>query len=64
MADDFDNPLPSELLNGFLGIDDLLQDRDSRSILLRQAGSLASDGTLIELQAEIDLARRDSIKPE
>jgi excisionase family DNA binding protein len=41
-------------------IDDWLKTRNSRSILLRQAGSLADDDTLVELQAEIDLARRNS----
>jgi hypothetical protein len=28
MADDFDAPLPSDILDGFLGIDDQLQDHD------------------------------------
>jgi hypothetical protein len=60
MADDFDAPLPSDILDGFLGIDDQLQDHDSRSVLLRQAGSLANDHTLMELQAEIDLNRHSS----
>jgi hypothetical protein len=64
MADDFDAPLPSDILDGFLGIDDRLQDHDSRSVLLRQAGSLASDHTLVELQAEIDLNRRSYGKPD
>jgi hypothetical protein len=41
-------------------IDDWLKTRNSRSVLLRQAGSLAHDSTLVELQAEIDLARRNS----
>jgi hypothetical protein len=64
MADDFDAPLPSDILDGFLGIDDRLQDHDSRSVLLRQAGSLANDHTLMELQTEIDLNRRSSGKPD
>jgi excisionase family DNA binding protein len=41
-------------------IDDWLQARNPRSVLLRQAGILANDATLVELQTEIDLARRKS----
>jgi Helix-turn-helix domain len=57
--------IPGQLIDNdwrFLrsAIDDWLKTRNSRSILLTQAGSLATDDALVELQAEIDLARRNS----
>jgi hypothetical protein len=41
-------------------IDDWLRIRNSRSVLLSQAGALADDETLAELQTAIDLARHNS----
>jgi excisionase family DNA binding protein len=41
-------------------IDDWLKVRNPRSVLLRQAGALADDATLVELQKEIDSARHKS----
>jgi excisionase family DNA binding protein len=41
-------------------IDDWLKIRNPRSVLLRQAGILADDTSLVELQAEIDVARHQS----
>lgn len=41
-------------------IDDWLQNRDQRAILLRQAGVFANDETLEELQAQIDRDRQAS----
>jgi hypothetical protein len=46
-------------------IDDWLRIRNSRSVLLSQAGALADDETLAELQTAIDLARHDStVEPD
>ncbi len=39
-------------------IDDWLQNRDQRAVLLRQAGVFANDKTLVELQAQIDRDRQ------
>jgi hypothetical protein len=41
-------------------IDDWLRIRNSRSVLLSQAGALADDETLAELQTATDLARYES----
>jgi excisionase family DNA binding protein len=46
-------------------IDDWLRIRNSRSVLLSQAGALADDETLAELQTAIDLARHEStVEPD
>lgn len=39
-------------------IDEWLQNRDQRAVLLRQAGVFANDETLEELQAQIDRDRQ------
>jgi hypothetical protein len=41
-------------------IDDWLQNRDQRAVLLRQAGVFANDETLEELQAQVDRDRQAS----
>ncbi|BAU09735.1 MerR family regulatory protein [Leptolyngbya sp. NIES-3755] len=42
-------------------IDDWLQNRDQRAVLLRQAGVFADDETLKSLQAQIDLDRQTNL---
>ncbi|MBE9009724.1 helix-turn-helix domain-containing protein [Pseudanabaenaceae cyanobacterium LEGE 13415] len=42
-------------------IDDWLQNRDQRAVLLRQAGVFANDETLKEIQAQIDLDRQRNL---
>jgi hypothetical protein len=41
-------------------IDDWLQNRDQRAVLLRQAGVFANDETLADLQAQIERDRQAS----